>query len=104
VAHAPRALQLHGDETPELWRRSSTKDSRCGKVISGADLRVRAREFTDAGAEMLVVDAREETESGIIYGGTGRRADWNAARTLVDEGFRVVLAGGLDAENLAPRH
>lgn len=100
TAYAPRAMQLHGDETPELVAALVDEGVPVWKVISGAKLREQAREFTSAGAEAVVVDAREVTESGIVYGGTGRCADWNAARALVDEGFRVVLAGGLSAENV----
>ena len=33
-------------------------------------------------------------------GGTGLRADWNRARALASSGVRVVLAGGISAENI----
>lgn len=101
TAYGPRAMQLHGDETPEQVALLVDEGFPVWKVISGVNLLQQAREFTQAGAEAVVVDAREETEAGIIYGGTGKCADWNAARVLVDEGFRVVLAGGLNAQNVA---
>ena len=53
----------------------------------------------DAGApaDAVLLDGR----AGGATGGTGQRADWTRARVLKEEGNRVVLAGGLSAENLA---
>ena len=39
------------------------------------------------------------TQSG--EGGTGRTADWEIARAARQQGFRVLLAGGLGPQNLA---
>ena len=64
-------------------------------------MREAARVYTEAGAQALVVDAREIGANGTIYGGTGHVADWSAARLLVDEGLRVILAGGLTPANVA---
>lgn len=99
----PAVLQLHGDETPELVAALSKRGLRVWKAIHGdtAQLMEQARLFQEAGAEAILVDAREGDSSGTIYGGTGRVADWNGARALVDAGFRVVLAGGLTPENVA---
>ena len=99
----PLALQLHGDESPELVRQLVARDYVVWKALSGdaATLRQHARIYTDAGAVALLIDARETTASGVVYGGTGHVADWNAARALVDDGFRVILAGGLTPENVA---
>ncbi len=99
----PLALQLHGDESPELVRQLVARDYVVWKALSGdvATLRQHARIYTDAGAAALLIDARETSSSGTIYGGTGHVADWNAARALVDDGFRVILAGGLTPANVA---
>ena len=99
----PLALQLHGDESPELIRQLVERSHVVWKAISGdaATLARAARIYTDAGATALVIDAREVDESGVIYGGTGHLADWTTARALVDDGFRVILAGGLTPENVA---
>lgn len=99
----PDALQLHGDETPELVRELVGHGCVVWKVLSGsaASLRRAAEIYTRAGAEALMVDAREVTANGVLYGGTGQIADWNAARELVDAGYRVMLAGGLTPENVA---
>ena len=99
----PLALQLHGDETPDLVRELVARGYVVWKVLSGesATLTRQARIYTDAGAAALVIDARETNAGGVIYGGTGQIADWGAARALVDDGFRVILAGGLSPENVA---
>ena len=100
---SPVALQLHGDETPELVASLSKRGFRVWKAIHGdaSSLLESAHIFTDAGADAVLVDARENNSSGTVYGGTGKVADWNGARALVQEGFRVVLAGGLTPENVA---
>ncbi|MCS7261837.1 MAG: phosphoribosylanthranilate isomerase [Aquificaceae bacterium] len=43
----------------------------------------------------LLLDACSE-----LYGGSGKRADWYRAKALVEEGFRVFLAGGLNPSNV----
>ena len=99
----PRALQLHGDETPELVRQLSARGWTVWKAISGdaAALSEQARVFSDAGAGAILVDARETTPAGTVYGGTGQIVDWTAVRGLVNQGFRVILAGGLTPHNVA---
>lgn len=98
----PHALQLHGDEPPELVEALVAQGQRVWKAIAGDAfaLRAAARTYQAAGAEAILVDARETSPTGIVYGGTGHVADWNAARQLVDEGFRVILAGGLSPMNV----
>ena len=97
----PRALQLHGDESPELVSELVARGHSVWKVLAGANLTEDARRYTDAGASALLVDARETGENGTIYGGTGHLADWSAARQLVDAGFKIILAGGLTPANVA---
>lgn len=99
----PYALQLHGDETPELVSQLCARGLRVWKAVSGDGkaLFETAEKFQNAGAETILVDARETSTAGVIYGGTGHLADWNAARTLVEAGFRVILAGGLSPANVA---
>lgn len=100
---APRALQLHGDESPALVELLANRGFKVWKAISGDEraLVAAARNYQAAGAEAILVDARETTPEGIVYGGTGHVADWNAARRLVDDGYRVILAGGLTPDNVA---
>ena len=97
----PRALQLHGDESPDLVRALVARGYTVWKAIAGASMLNAAQIYTDAGASALLVDARETRANGTVYGGTGHLADWTAARALVDAGFCVILAGGLTPENVA---
>jgi phosphoribosylanthranilate isomerase len=42
-----------------------------------------------------------DTPDAVLPGGTGRRADWDWARRGVNAGLRLVVAGGLDPENVS---
>ncbi len=103
AAIRPAVLQLHGDESPSLVKALSQSGLRIWKAIHGdeAQLLELAHQYTEAGAEAILVDARETQPNGVVYGGTGKVADWNGARALVGAGFRVVLAGGLTPDNVA---
>jgi phosphoribosylanthranilate isomerase len=100
----PAVLQLHGDETPQLVRRITARGLRVWAVAAGevTAVRQRALDLTEAGAEAILVDARATSAGGTVYGGTGRRSDWESARALVEAGGRVILAGGLTPQNVAP--
>jgi phosphoribosylanthranilate isomerase len=99
---APHALQLHGDEAPELVQELVQCGVRIWAVAAGERDKVlyRAQEMTEAGADAILLDARLTTAAGTIYGGTGHTADWETARELVQSGQRVILAGGLNTENV----
>ena len=45
----------------------------------------------------FLLDAHDRARAG----GTGRRADWDWARRGVNAGLRLIVAGGLSAENVA---
>jgi len=99
------AVQLHGDEPPEiLGELAPLKTIKVFRIGSDADL-AAARAWRDAAARLGVgpdaymADARV---AGGPKGGTGRPADWASAARLADEGFRpLILAGGLAPENVA---
>ncbi|HEX8238097.1 MAG TPA: phosphoribosylanthranilate isomerase [Abditibacteriaceae bacterium] len=99
----PTALQLHGDESVQLVRDLKRHDLTVWVACSGSaeEIKRRALAMTDAGADAILIDARITTPEGIVYGGTGHRSDWNCARELVERQLRVILAGGLDPENVA---
>ena len=83
------AVQLHGDETPEFAlgvRRPVVK------AVTGFDV---AAVSTWPVSVVLLVDAHDPVRRG----GTGVRADWTGAADVARE-RRVLLAGGLTAENV----
>ena len=99
---SPHALQLHGDEAPELIAELARRGLKVWAAIGGADARQRGSTLLAAGAQALLIDARGVSPSGQkIYGGTGTRSDWNLAREFSQSGARVILSGGLDPENVA---
>ena len=89
------AVQFHGDETPELC------------VEAGFPIWIRA--IRVKGRQSLAEALRYETPNLLLdawsadaYGGTGHHLDWDAARDFVatQPERRVILAGGLNPENV----
>lgn len=87
-------LQFHGDETPEF----------CGKF---APLKV-IKAFRMQGANTLNSLADYNVDAYLLDsfdpgtpGGTGMIFNWELARQAKDEGKPIILAGGLDPENIA---
>ena len=98
----PHALQLHGDELPELVSQLVNRGLKVWCAVGGEAARERASTLLAAGAEAILIDSRAATKTGeSIYGGTGQRSDWNLARELSNSGTRVILSGGLSSENVA---
>jgi len=96
----PYALQLHGDESAELIRELTRKNVRVWKAVSGEDAWEMAQSAIAAGAEAVLVDSRAQSHNQTIYGGTGLRSDWELAKELITQNFKVILAGGLNPENV----
>ncbi|NIM07545.1 MAG: phosphoribosylanthranilate isomerase [Armatimonadetes bacterium] len=100
------AVQLHGDEPPEVVEKLAQHTSVRKGDIRSWPLLVKAfapRQESDltslkdyAAAQAFLIDAHVEG----VRGGTGKRADWNLAKAAKEFG-RVILAGGLDPENVA---
>ncbi|HEX3544734.1 MAG TPA: phosphoribosylanthranilate isomerase [Candidatus Acidoferrum sp.] len=91
------ALQLHGDESPatvaQLARMAPVfKALRVGPDFSAATL----ESYPDVSGFLFDT---ANTAAG-QYGGTGRLADWGVAQQSA-RSHRVILAGGLSAENVA---
>lgn len=87
-------VQLHGDEPPSIiapLRQAGLFVIRAHRIARGGDL--RAMEGFDADADLL------DTFDPKQHGGTGRTFDWRLAAGVARE-RRVLLAGGLDAENV----
>jgi len=81
--------QLHGDESPSDYP-AQLSVWKAARVAAGFSL----APYTGAPAEALLLDG----PAGELYGGTGVAFDWSVAAVT---GLRIILAGGLDAENVA---
>lgn len=91
------AIQLHGDENAEFVDaiRSRTKLFVINAVRVGPDFDVT--QASSYGADAILLDAYSPSERG----GTGETFDWTIAKTIVNAGVSVYLAGGLSADNVA---
>lgn len=95
LEQCPLALvQLHGDETPEEFRKVKTLGARIMKAVrvgGPADI----GKIHDYPGEYVLLDAfRPE-----VYGGTGETFDWSwIAHT---GGKKLLLAGGITPDNVA---
>jgi phosphoribosylanthranilate isomerase len=89
------AVQLHGDEPPDLCRDLPVPVLKALRVASPADL-VPAAAFAAAGVTAFLLDT---PSAG--FGGSGSSFDWTLARGAVLGGLRVALAGGLHPGNVA---
>ena len=91
------ALQLHGDESPTTVTQLAClapvfKALRVGPDFSAAKL----ENYPDVSG--FLFDTADAMPGQ--YGGTGRLADWGVAQQAA-RSHRVILAGGLNAENVA---
>jgi len=82
-------VQLHGDETPADYPGSFTV-WKAVRVTEHFD----CSRYDDCPAEALLLDG----PAGELYGGSGRTFDWSLAGVSTR---RIILAGGLDASNVA---
>jgi phosphoribosylanthranilate isomerase len=85
-------LQFHGDETPSACRQHSRPYMKAIRVKNGTNLVQYASDYLDAKA--LLLDAFAEG----VPGGTGLKFDWSLIPKALP--LPVVLAGGLNAENV----
>jgi len=89
------AAQLHGDETPEDVAELASSLPVFKAFHVGPDFPLATLdEYTEAYA--FLFDAEHTGQ----YGGTGRTTDWDVARRAT-VGRRIILAGGLNVENVA---
>ena len=85
-------LQLHGDESPQLCDSYGIPYIKAIRVTSIAQVDVAAGEFPNAKA--LLLDTLRSDE----FGGTGQSFYWQRLPDSIDK--PVILAGGLDADNV----
>jgi phosphoribosylanthranilate isomerase len=86
-------IQLHGHEPAELAAALSAKVIKAVRVVSAADLE-RARDYP---ADAFLLDA--PAADGRL-GGTGQIFDWSEAENLPWPRSMVIIAGGLNPENV----
>lgn len=86
-------LQFHGDETAEECRGFGRPYMKALRVREGEDVLAACGQFPDAAG--ILLDAYVPG----VPGGTGERFDWSLVPQ--DAAMPLILAGGLDAQNVA---
>jgi phosphoribosylanthranilate isomerase len=86
-------LQFHGDEPPDYCAAFGRPWIKAIRVRPEIDLHALAARYADAAGLLL------DTYDPSAPGGTGRRFDWDLIPRDLDK--PVILAGGLDADNVA---
>lgn len=86
-----QAVQLHGDETPDLARSLSRRVIKA--ITLAGDIDERVNEWLGT---MLLLDAHDAAKRG----GTGRVIDWDRAAAIA-RAHDIILAGGLGPANVA---
>jgi phosphoribosylanthranilate isomerase len=84
-----KAAQLHGHETPAMVAEISQQIRYVIKAVAAGS--PDARRAADFGTDMVLVDAPNP--------GAGRVFDWSLMHDVAD-GPRIILAGGLDPDNV----
>lgn len=84
-----KAAQLHGHETPAMVAEISQQIRYVIKAVAAGS--PDARRAADFGTDMVLVDAPNP--------GAGRVFDWSLMDDVAD-GPRIILAGGLDPDNV----
>ena len=96
-------IQFHGDESPEqcqqLARSVNKRWIKALRINNEQDtlesVHAQIEHFALAGASSILLDAYNPQK----YGGTGDSFNWNLIPK--DSSLPIILAGGLDAENIA---
>ncbi len=86
-------LQFHGHEEPADCAGFGRPWIKAIAMREGVDVQAAAKDYHGAAALLL------DTYDPALAGGTGRRFDWD--RVPAELAPRIILAGGLDAENVA---
>lgn len=96
-------IQFHGDESPEQCQQlAASVNKRWIKALrinneqhTLSSVSAQIEKFALAGASSILLDAYNPQK----YGGTGERFDWDLIPK--DSALPIILAGGLDADNVA---
>ena len=99
------AIQLHGDEPPDVPSKlGAVKVIKALRIGLPSDVEAALRWRATAEQACRAPDAYlvDASAPDGTRGGTGRKADWSLAARMVAEGFwPLILAGGLTPENVA---
>ncbi|RJP26826.1 MAG: phosphoribosylanthranilate isomerase [Candidatus Omnitrophota bacterium] len=109
----PAAIQLHGNESMEkvsalkrkvsceVWKVIHLPATESGEAVDVEAALRRMRDYIDAGADRLTVDASSMQKGTRQMGGTGKTVDWRAVRYLCERIYQpVILAGGITPANV----
>ncbi|OXL17977.1 phosphoribosylanthranilate isomerase [Psychrobacter sp. DAB_AL32B] len=96
-------IQFHGDESPEQCQQlANSVNKRWIKALrinaeqdTLESVNTQIDNFAAAGASSILLDAYHQHK----YGGTGARFDWSLIPK--ESSLPIILAGGLDADNVA---
>ena len=91
------AVQLHGDEQPDIVDELARVVTVFKAFRIGSDFSLSSLEDYPA-ARAFLFDAPDSASGQ--FGGTGRRTDWNLAQQAART-HRIILAGGLNEKNVA---
>lgn len=93
------AVQLHGDESPSCVAECARHLPVIKAFRVGADFQLSGLERYKS-AFAFLFDAAPAAQKAPQFGGTGQTANWEIAREAAGS-HRIILAGGLTAENVA---
>lgn len=89
-------LQFHGDESAAFCDSFGMPYMKAIRIRPDLDVKSKISEYSTASA--ILLDSYDKNSAG----GTGIAFDWRIAQRCVQEsGVKIVLAGGLSAENVA---
>ncbi len=91
-------IQLHGKETPEFGRKVGfSKIIKAFRIKEEINLETLLEELNLwEKAHAILFDTYKKG----LPGGTGETFNWEIARKVVDAGFKIILAGGINPENV----
>ena len=109
----PVALQLHGEEPPEvvkelkqrcdceIWKVIHLPFSEKGEPVDTAPIVEHIEDYIRAGTNTFLFDAAGMVKGQMKFGGTGMTVNWEIVRSLKDIIDRpVLLAGGIKPDNV----
>lgn len=109
----PVALQLHGQETPEvvselkqrcdckIWKVIHLPFSEKGEPVDISPIVEDIGDYIRAGADAFLFDAAGMVKGQMKFGGTGMTVNWEVVKSIKDTIDRpVLLAGGINPDNV----